>query len=92
MIIVSDAQAVPRACPGGGYLLVDPLTGARRGGWLVFDDELLEASQRSTVAIQEGADPFQAAHDLQLAPMEFEVAWLLSTYPELRSASWRFDC
>ncbi len=32
VIIVSDAQAEPRACPGGGYLLADPLTGVRRGG------------------------------------------------------------
>ena len=54
VIIFSDAQVVPRERPGGGYLLADPLTGVRRGGWLVFDDELLEASQRSTVAIQEG--------------------------------------
>ena len=65
VIIVSDAQAVPRACPGGGYLLADPLTGVR-WGWLVFTDELLEASQSSTVAIQEGANPIEAAHDLQL--------------------------
>ncbi len=62
------------------------------GGWLVLDDELLEASQRPMVAIQAGADPLEAAHDIQFAPIEFEVAWLLSAYPELRSASWRFDC
>ena len=66
MIIVSDAQAVPCACPGGGYLLADPLTGVRKGGWLVLDDELLEASQRPMVAIQAGADPLEAAHDLPL--------------------------
>ena len=32
VIILSDAQVVPRERPGGGYLLADPLTGVRRGG------------------------------------------------------------
>ncbi len=37
------------------------------------------------------ADPFVAAHGFQIAQMKFEVAWLLSAYPELWRDSRRFD-
>ncbi len=66
VIILSDAQVVPRERPGGGYLLADPLTGVRKGGWLISDEELLEALQRSTDAIPEGEQFFACCEGAML--------------------------
>ena len=38
VVVASDAQAEPGCYPGGGSLLADPHTGARRGGWYEFTD------------------------------------------------------
>ncbi len=53
VVVASDAQVEPGRLPGGGYLLVDPASGRRSGGWMEFDAELLQLLETSMDLIRD---------------------------------------
>ena len=57
IVLASDAQVEPKSYPGGGYLLFDPITNARRGGWHIFSDEDLSMLRTSMADIASGRQP-----------------------------------
>jgi len=77
LVIASDAQVEPGEPPGGGYLIVDPETGARTGAWHAFTETELTLLSTSMADIAAGKQPIARIECCMLPALILEEMDLL---------------